>query len=395
MTDVRLITVGTPPTFRQQVARALSLGLEDVEWVPTVAAAEDLLASPSDLGGVVVLSASVKDPDVLGLAHFVAENSPATAVVVVREGPPDGLLPLAMRAGIRDVVDLSRGTSELEDALHRAATWTLNLQQHQAEEGPRLPTQRGSVTSVFSSKGGTGKTFLACNLAVALAEGTGEDTAILDLDLGMGDVLAHFGLEAAKGLDDLLSLGPRDDRDLVRAAGTQLRDRLFGFAAPADPGAQAVAGETIGKLLRTLRAQFANVVVDTGGGYADHVLAALDVSDTICLITGLDVVSVRHLSVALDTLVSLGFPREKFRFVLNRADSKVGLGADEVEGVMELEVDVMIPSSRIVPTALNKGRPVVLEAPRSDVAVSIAGLADRIRGIEEPASRKRRRSARR
>lgn len=395
MTDVQLVAVGSPPTFRQQVARALAVGPDDVEWVPTVAAAEDLLTSNSDPTGVVVLSASVKEPDVLGLADFVAESSPATAVVVVRDRPPDGLLPLAMRAGIRDVVDLSRGTSELEDALRRAASWTLNLQQHHAEETPKLPVQRGTVTSVFSSKGGTGKTFLACNLGVALADRSGEPTAILDLDLGMGDVLAHFGKEATKGFDDLLSLGSRANRDHVLATGMQLGDGLFGFAAPADPGADEIPGEAIGKLLRTIRAHFAHVIVDTGGGYTDHVLAALDVSDTICLIAGLDIVSVRHLSVALDTLVSLGFPREKFRFVLNRADSKVGLGADEVEGVMELRVDMMIPSSRIVPTALNKGRPVVVEAPRSDVATSIGELADRLRGIEAPASRRGRRSRKR
>ncbi len=93
-----------------------------------------------------------------------------------------------------------------------------------------------------------------------------------------------------------------------------------------------------------------------------------DLSDMICLVTGLDVVGVKHLSKALDTLLTIGLPRERFRVVLNRADSKVGLDASDVERVMKIQVDAMIPSSRLVPTSLNKGRPVVLDEPQSEVS---------------------------
>ena len=91
--------------------------------------------------------------------------------------------------------------------------------------------------------------------------------------------------------------------------------------------------------------------------------------------TGLDVVGVKHLSKALDTLLSIGLPRERFRVVLNRADSKVGLDAADVERVMKIQVDAMIPSSRLVPTSLNKGRPVVLDEPTSEVSVGVRNLA--------------------
>jgi len=105
-----------------------------------------------------------------------------------------------------------------------------------------------------------------------------------------------------------------------------------------------------------------------------------DLSDMICLVTSLDVVGVKHLSKALDTLLTIGLPRERFRVVLNRADSKVGLDASDVERVMKIRVDAMIPSSRLVPTSLNKGRPVVLEEPSSEVAQAINSLASRFAG---------------
>ena len=89
----------------------------------------------------------------------------------------------------------------------------------------------------------------------------------------------------------------------------------------------------------------------------------------------------KHLSKALDTLLTIGLPRERFRVVLNRADSKVGLDASDVERVMKIQVDAMIPSSRLVPTSLNKGRPVVLDEPGSEVSSSIRQLAQKFTGM--------------
>ena len=91
----------------------------------------------------------------------------------------------------------------------------------------------------------------------------------------------------------------------------------------------------------------------------------------------------KHLSKSLDTLLTIGLPRERFRVVLNRADSKVGLDASDVERVMKINVDAMIPSSRLVPTSLNKGRPVVLDEPNSEVAQAVRQLAIRFAGQAE------------
>jgi pilus assembly protein CpaE len=94
---------------------------------------------------------------------------------------------------------------------------------------------------------------------------------------------------------------------------------------------------------------------------------------------------VKHLSKALETLLTIGLPRERFRIVLNRADSKVGLDSGDVERVMKIQVDTMIPSSGLVPMSLNKGRPVFLEEPNSKVAESIRTLALRFTGNHDHA----------
>jgi pilus assembly protein CpaE len=381
VTAQQVLAVGTPQTFRTTLARALEVEPDDVGWVQSVTAAEEVLVENNDPVDVLVLSPEVKEPDALGLAEFVGRASPMTAIVMVRDKSWNGLLPAAMRAGIRDVVDLTQGSEELRDAVERAITWADNLRSLRGAMAEK-PSSRGMVISVFSSKGGTGKTFLTTNLATAIAELSGEETAVVDLDVDMGDVFSYFGTEPQKQVMDLIALGEGADRETVFANATKLGDHLWGFGAIPDPAMQPPAGEAVGKYLRTLRNNFAYVVVDASADYTDLALACFDLSDAICLVTGLDVVGVKHLSKALETLLTIGLPRDRFRIVLNRADSKVGLDSGDVERVMKIQVDTMIPSSRLVPMSLNKGRPVYLEDPNSEVSASIRTLALRFTGKE-------------
>ncbi|TMK29671.1 MAG: hypothetical protein E6G61_08945 [Actinobacteria bacterium] len=383
MIQQQVIAVGTPQSFRTALARSLEVEPDEVGWVQSVTAAEEILVETDTVAHVLVLSPEVKEPDALGLAEFVGRAAPMTAIVMVRDKAWNGLLPAAMRAGIRDVVDLTQGSEELRDAVERAILWAENVSQLRGQLAAK-PKQRGTVISVFASKGGVGKTFLTTNLAAALADISKQDTAVADLDVDMGDVFSYFGREPTKAMYDLISLGEGADRETVFANATKLEEHLWGFGAVPDPSVQPPGGEAVGKYLRMLRTNFAYVVVDASADYTDLALACFDLSDAICLVTALDVVGVKHLSKALETLLTIGLPRERFRIVLNRADSRVGLDAADVERVMKIQVDTMIPSSRLVPTCLNKGRPVVLEEPGSEVSDSIRRLATRFVGSPKP-----------
>jgi pilus assembly protein CpaE len=376
MTDASVVAVGTPQSFRQQLARSLEVDGDEVGWVQSATAAEELLLNAYSPVDVLVLSPEVKEPDALGLAEFCGRQAPGTAIVMVRDHTWNGLLPAAMRAGIRDVVDMTQGTDELRDAVERAIAWALNLRSATATavaEGAK--SARGKISSIFSSKGGSGKTFVTANLSTAVAQLTGEDVAVVDLDVDMGDVFTYFGREPTASIHDLMSLGEGAERSRIREVGVEVAPKVWAFGSPPDPAAEAPAGEAVGKFLRAIRDEFAYVVVDASVDYSDSALVCFDLSDQICLVTSLDVVGVKHLSKALDTLLTIGLPRDRFRVVLNRADSKVGLDAGDVERVMKIQVDAMIPSSRLVPTSLNKGRPVVLDEPGSEVAAAIKQLA--------------------
>ena len=378
--DASVVAVGTPQSFRQQLARSLEVESEEVGWVQSATAAEELLIHAFNPIDVLVLSPEVKEPDALGLAEFVGRQAPGTAIVLVRDHTWNGLLPAAMRAGIRDVVDMTQGTEELRDAVERAIVWASNLRSATVVTQSGHQPQRGRIISVFSSKGGAGKTFLTTNLAAAIAEVTGQDTAVVDLDFDMGDVFTYYGTEPKTSIPELMELGEGAPHDQIRGMGVQMGEHVWAYGSPPDPAAEVPAGELIGKFLRGLRNDFPWVIVDASVDYSDSALVCFDLSDTICLVTSLDVVGVKHLSKALDTLLTIGLPRERFRVVLNRADSKVGLDSTDVERVLKIQVDAMVPSSRLVPTSLNKGRPVVIDEPGSEVATAVRQLAAKVTG---------------
>ena len=108
---------------------------------------------------IVVLAPSVGDDEAIALAEFSARELAATAVLLVRDVPVDGSFPSLVRGGVRDVVDLTKGRNEFRDALRRAVEWSGGMRGTASANGSKGPT--GVVVAVFSTKGGTGKTFLA------------------------------------------------------------------------------------------------------------------------------------------------------------------------------------------------------------------------------------------
>jgi pilus assembly protein CpaE len=132
----------------------------------------------------------------------------------------------------------------------------------------------------------------------------------------------------------------------------------------------------VSRVLQVLRDHFDYVIVDTPPAFDDHVLSAFDLSDVVALIATLDIPALKNLKLTLETMDLLNFPRDRWRIVLNRADSKVGLAIGEVEKSLRATISAQLPSSRDVPAAINRGVPIVLDDPRHPVSVAIKTFAE-------------------
>ena len=149
------------------------------------------------------------------------------------------------------------------------------------------------------------------------------------------------------------------------------------LAAPVEPAfADQVGAADMVKIVKLLQTFCKHVVIDTPAHFNDVVLALLEDSDDILLISGMDIPNIKNVKLGLQTLRLLNIPVSKLKLVLNRANSKVKLDVGEVERTLQIKADCLVPSDIIVPQSVNKGVPAVLDAPRSGVSKSMEQLAD-------------------
>ena len=142
------------------------------------------------------------------------------------------------------------------------------------------------------------------------------------------------------------------------------RSGLYVLAGSGRPEeGEAVTEDVAGRVLDLLVRDFPYVIVDTAAGLDERALAAIERATDIVLLASMDVASVRNLSKEVDALNRLGFTSARRHFVLNRADTRVGLEVADVEVAVGMKVEAAIPSSRDVPLSMNQGRTLVLDDP--------------------------------
>lgn len=325
----------------------------------------------------VVLGPSVDQQDVFALAEDMRLRRPSLSVVMVRRRIDTAILSDALRAGVREVVQ-ERDLGGLATAVRRQREIAARLrEQVDTPEGGPDPRRGGRILTVFSAKGGCGKTTLATNLAAAIADSGRGSVALVDLDLSFGDVAIALQLFPTHTIADAVPLGVDLDAPALLSLLTKHRSGLRALVAPMEPSAgEGIDTPLVIRILDLLSQEFDYIVVDTPPALDDNVLAAFDRSDVVALLATLDIPALKNLKLTLETLDLIGFDRERLKIVLNRSDSKVGLALSEVEKTLKAPVVAQIPSSRDVPASTNRGVALVTDEPRHPVSVAIRKFMD-------------------
>jgi pilus assembly protein CpaE len=234
------------------------------------------------------------------------------------------------------------------------------------------PDPGGKVIVVLSPKGGSGKTAVASNLAVAISQRHPGKVVAVDLDVQFGDLTTALSIVPERTIAQLtrseintttlkLFLSPYDD--------------MFVLAGANDPVvADAVTHRHVSVVLPLLAQEFDYVIVDTPGGLDERTLAAIETATDLLLLSSLDVASIKSLRKALDALDRIGVDARR-QFVLNRFDARVGLDVSDAEEAVGMKATCLIPSSRELPMALNIGTPVIKSDPRSAAARQLQQLS--------------------
>lgn len=384
--QVAVVVVDPDQATRSRLAMQLGQGVTPFpsvsELAPRLTGQPVVMVLGPSFAGAAELSA---------VEQLLAARREVGAIMVTTELSTD-LFQRALRAGLKDVLQAPVDGKQLAEAVGRTAQ-TLTYQAPSAPSGPvfgEADGEAGRVITVFSTKGGAGKSVVATNLAVLLAQRAPKPVVLIDADLQFGDIAVMLKLSPQHTVVDAVSALERLDiallQNLLMEHGPS---GLLVLPAPLEPAfADQIGAAEMVRIVDILRGFCSYVVVDTPSYFNDVVLGVIEASDDVLIVAGMDIPNIKNVKIGLQTLRLLNTPMEKLRLVLNRANSKVRLDVAEVERTLGIQADALIPSDVVVPQAVNKGEAVVLNAPKSGVAKSLEELADLFAPTE--ARRKRR-----
>ena len=356
-------------------------------------AAQRLRAALGGQGGLTFLPDAAPNGVRADVALHVLDHSSAAAdglhelrqrdvpLILAAYGEPNGIVETGLQVGAADVLVLPQPPETVLFALRKAAATTNG-------------SGSGEIVTVFSPKGGSGKTALATNLAAAAAV-SGLRTLLLDFDLQFGDSALTLSVAPKATISDLAASAGRVDAEKLNAfVSTDPRTGVAVLPAPRRPEeAEIVGQEELVRILEAARSAYEVVVVDTGPLFDRAVLAALDETHRLLLVCNPEVTSLKNVRIGLETIDRLGFPRERTSLVVNRMGAKGGVERDDIRAALDAKIAYELPDDPAVPAAINRALPVVIGDESSKFAQEVVRLRNELlapSAAPRPESRERR-----
>lgn len=255
------------------------------------------------------------------------------------------------------------------------------VQEIHAEYRAQAPESMSHIYTIFGAKGGVGGTTIAFNLAAAIASANLAKVALLDGSIQFGDLRALLRVpESAPSVVDLPTdaIQKKDLADIVwrDPSGVDLY-----LAPPRVEMSEMITSRDMEKLLMLLRRVYNVVIIDTPASVNDIVLSYFDHSDQVIQVVGYEAATLYQSRAMAITLHAMGFPADKVRYLVNRADSLGGLPPDAIGQFLGREPDFRVVSDgRLVVESNNRGVPFVTTNPDAAVSRNIVEIAQQLLG---------------
>ncbi len=391
---IGVVIVDDIPETREHLSKLLSFE-NDIEVVGMASSGMEALELAARLRpDVVLMDINMPGMDGITTTEQLSANVPTAAIVMMSVQGEADYLRRSMLAGAREFLVKPFSSDELcssirqvhareRDKLARvmpAMPMSQMMVPQAAAHGSREP---GRVITLFSPKGGVGRTTLAVNLAVAVASEVGRSVALVDASLQFGDVGVLLNLNPKnKSIVDVLGDVGNGDVDLVDGAlvGHSTGIRVL-LAPPSPEMAELVSVDHIRRVVSRLRETHDLVIVDSWPFFQDNTLALLDMSDQILGVLTLEITNIKNIRLFLEVAEQLGYHGDKLKLVLNRADSAYGIRVVDVENSIGRKIDhTVVSDGRTVVYALNRGVPFVWSNKQAQVSQDVLAIARALAG---------------
>jgi pilus assembly protein CpaE len=391
---IRVVVVDDVAETRDHLAKLLSFE-SDIEVVGSASSGEEALPLAMKLQpDVLLLDINMPGMDGIATAEQLSATMPLSAIVMMSvQGEPD-YLRRSMLAGAREFLVKPFSADELSAAIRQVHSRERQKIGHMAtlpaasnggvQPAPTHERRNGRVVTFFSPKGGVGRTTVAVNVAVAAAVELHQRVVVVDASLQFGDVGVLLNMSPKNNtiVDVVRELSGGADADFI---DTQVVDHSSGtrvlLAPPSPEQAELVTPEHVTTVVNALRTTHDLVVVDAWPWLNDTTMTFLDQSDLVVALLTLEISNIKNLRQFLELVSTLGYPDDKLKLVLNRADSAYGIRVQDVEQSIGRKIDHSIVSDgQTVVYALNRGVPFVLGNRHARVSQDVIKLTKAVAG---------------
>jgi pilus assembly protein CpaE len=336
---------------------------------------------------IILMDIHMPEMDGIKATKKITEEGLDGSVIMMSVQEEREYIKKAMSAGARDYVVKPFKVNELIDTIKRI--FQVDQAKKKKIASPVTASKlQSKVISVFSTKGGVGKTTIATNLAVAIATTTKKKVALLDFDLQFGDVAISLNLFIKNTITELIKdiSNVEQENDMIEEYMLAHYSGVKVLAAPIKPeNAEYVNSEHIKKILGILKGRFEYIIIDTAQGFDDTVITALDESDTILYISTLDLPSIKNTKNGLEVMKTLNYSNEKVRVVVNKSNESFGIKHLDFKAALNVDLFAIIPDDLAsVAISVNNGHPLVSHRKSSVVSKRIFKLVQTIVQVEKP-----------
>jgi pilus assembly protein CpaE len=394
---IRILIVDDIAESRDNVAKLLRFE-PDVEVVGTADNGEQAIDLCERLEPhIVLMDVNMPGMDGITATTRITSRMPNTAVIMMSVQNEPEYLRRSMMAGAREFLAKPFSLDELVDSIRH-----VNLLAQQSRkvvtDGPVVHSPSGPVRnrkakiiSLFSLKGGVGRTTLAANLAVAIRNrNPDKEVAIIDGNLLHGDMGVVMNATEQKSISDIVRNFHNLDRDLVTDILITHSSGVKILAAPPDAqSGEQVTGEHMRQIMQYLINMFDYIIVDTRPSFDEITLSLLDHSDKILLMLTLELTAIKGAKQYLELSDLLGYDSDRISLVINRSTLQAGIPVDDVGASLKGDIIARLPDEPLLAMrAINEGVPVIQSAPASVLAMEINKLALALaRASEAPESK--------
>ncbi len=381
---IRVVVVDDIASTRENLKKLLAFE-DDIEVVGTAGDGRSGIDVTRQLSPhVVLMDVNMPGMDGITATETLAVESPSSPVVIMSVQGERDYLRRAMQSGAREFLVKPFTGDELVASIRRVYDMEAKKGSYLprpplggAPEGGGEPKAPCQVCLVLSGKGGSGKTFVAINLAAALRHETGGRVCLVDLDLQFGDVGVMLNLDHAKTITELVDNEGGLDWEFVDDVLADGPEGLRVLLGPFSPEfGDLVRAEHVRAVVDVLRREFDYVVVDSGSQLSEATLEAIELADQIVVVGSLTIPAIKDTRLMLKMLESLKVDPSRVLVAVNGHDAHAVYDAQSIERNLHFPVRLQLPSEpRLVGGSIHRAIPLVISHPDSEVSLLFRNLA--------------------